>query len=66
MKVEKILMENAEKMEKQRKAWGMIPTGGSVALAVSSCTFRKKRSKRVPISETAAKRPRRALKKRGS
>ena len=53
-------------MEKQRKAWGMIPTGGSVALAVSSCTFRKKRSKSVPISETAAKRPRRALKKRGS
>ena len=49
-------------MEKQRKAWGMIPTGGSVSLAVSACTFRRKRSKSVPISETAANRPRRALK----
>ena len=47
--------------EKQRNACGIIPTGGRVSFAVSDCTFRKKRSKTVPIRERPPNRPRRAL-----
>ena len=51
-----------EYVEKQRIARGIIPTGGSVSFAVSDCTFLKKRSKSVPITDRAANSPRRALK----
>ena len=52
-----------EYVEKQRNAWGIIPTGGRVSFEVSACTFLKKRSKSVPSTDREKKRPRRALKR---
>ena len=59
--VQSMSLMKLEYHEKQRNACGIIPTGGRVSLAVSDCTFRRNRSKTVPIRERPPNRPRRAL-----